>query len=161
DFTFDSFAQEEIGRLKEIRLAAVEDRIDADLARARHDLVIGDLETLAREHPFRERVHVQLMLALYRAGRQAEALELYRRTRRRFIEELGIEPGPALKELERSILRHEIAPELQSPAGADGDVDGGPEQAVRTRPLHIGRRLALAIALTVLAAIALGLVLGS
>src|SRR5262249_41345107 len=66
-----------------------------------------------------------------------------------------------LKELERSILRHEIAPELQSPAGADGDVDGGPEQAVRTRPLHIGRRLALAIALTVLAAIALGLVLGS
>src|SRR5262245_12983913 len=160
DFTFDSFAQEEIGRLEERRLAALEDRIDADLARARPDLVIGDLETLAREHPFRERVHAQLMLALYRSGRQAEALELYRRTSRRFIDELGIEPGPALKALEQSILRHEVVHGLQSPGGADGQVDVLPKQAGRARPLRIGGRPALAIAVAVLLAIALALVYG-
>jgi YVTN family beta-propeller protein len=114
DFAYDSFAQEEIGRLEELQLAAVERRIAADLVLGRLDAVIPELEQLVQRHPLRERLREQLMLALYRAGRQAEALEAYRDARRTLAEELGLEPGPALQQLERAILAHD--PALRGPS---------------------------------------------
>jgi DNA-binding SARP family transcriptional activator len=117
DLSHESLAQGEIARLDELRLAALERRLDADLAIGRSFELVGELEALAREHPLRERLRAQLMLALYRSGRQAEALDVYRETRRLFVDELGIEPGPALQELEKAVLRHDV--ELESPAGAD------------------------------------------
>ena len=114
DFTYEPFAQQEIARLDELRLVALEQRIDADLALGRHAQVIAELEALVREHPLRERIRGQLMLALYRCGRQAEALEAYRDAHRRMSEELGLEPGPELRELEARILAH--SPELAAPA---------------------------------------------
>src|SRR5262245_48722728 len=107
EFAFDDFAQAEIRRLEELRLVAREERIDADLELGRHADVIGELEGLVRDHPLRETFRRYLMLALYRAGRQAEALEVYQDARVRFIDELGIEPGPELKQLQAEILRHE------------------------------------------------------
>ena len=96
--------------LEERRLAALEDRIDADLALWRHAQLVAELETVVRQHPLRERLRGQLMLALYRSGRQADALEEYRRTRETLVDELGIEPSEELQELQRAILRHD--PEL-------------------------------------------------
>jgi DNA-binding SARP family transcriptional activator len=110
DVAHESFAQSEILRLEELRLVAVEQRIDADLELGRDAELVAELEALVREHPLRERPRAQLMLALYRSGRQAEALEVYRQTRRLLVEELGIEPSPALQELERAILDQD--PEL-------------------------------------------------
>jgi YVTN family beta-propeller protein len=107
DFTYDDFAQSEIARLEESRLAALEARIDADLALGREDELVPELQGLVREHPLRERLRGQLMLALYRAGRQAEALDLYREGRRLLVDELGVEPGRALQDLERAILAHD------------------------------------------------------
>jgi DNA-binding SARP family transcriptional activator len=112
DFAYEAFAQAAIGRLDELRLVALEKRIEADLALGRHTDLVGELETLVAEHPLRERPRSQLMLALYRSGRQAEALEAYQETRRALVEELGIEPGPVLQELERSILRQDAALDL-------------------------------------------------
>jgi DNA-binding SARP family transcriptional activator len=107
DFAYESFAQTAIARLEEIRLAAVELRIDADLALGRHDELVGELEALVSEHPLRERLRTCLMTALYRSGRQAEALGAYQDARRALVDELGIDPGPALQELERAILRQD------------------------------------------------------
>jgi len=104
DFRYDDFAQQELTRLDEARMAALEARIDADLALGREDELVAELQALVREYPLRERLRGQLMLALYRAGRQAEALDIYREGRRRLVEELGIEPGRTLRELERAIL---------------------------------------------------------
>jgi DNA-binding SARP family transcriptional activator len=114
DFTYEAFAQQEIARLDELRLVALEQRIDADLALGRHAQVVGELEALVREHPMRERIRGQLMLALYRCGRQAEALEAHRDGRRYMSDELGLEPAPELRELEAKILAH--SPELAAPA---------------------------------------------
>jgi DNA-binding SARP family transcriptional activator len=120
DFTFEQFAQAEIRRLDELRLIAVEERIDADLELGRHGDVVGELEALVTEHPLRESFRRLLMVALYRSGRQAEALESYQDARLRFVEELGIEPGPDLKRVQSEILRHEVglAP-MSSPAASD------------------------------------------
>jgi peptide/nickel transport system substrate-binding protein len=107
DFTYDSFAQEEVRRLEELRLSALEERFEADLTLGRHAEVLGELESLANAHPLRERIQGQLMLALYRCGRQAEALAVYQATRRKLVEELGLEPGPSLQQLEQAILRHD------------------------------------------------------
>ncbi|HEY2435548.1 MAG TPA: BTAD domain-containing putative transcriptional regulator, partial [Solirubrobacteraceae bacterium] len=104
DFAYDSFAQAEIARLEELHLAAVERRVEAELALGREAAVIGDLERLVREHPYREQLRSQLMLALYRTGRQAEALDAYREARSVLVEELGIEPSPGLRELHEAIL---------------------------------------------------------
>ena len=109
DFTYDEFARGEIERLEELRVEALEERIEADLARGRHAEVVGELESLRHEYPLRERLHVQLMLALYRCGRQADALVIYREARRRLDDELGIEPGPQLRELEGAILRQDAS----------------------------------------------------
>ena len=109
DFVYESFAQSAIARLEEIRLAAVELRIDADLALGRHAELVGELEALVAEHPLRERLRRCLMTALYQSGRQAEALDAYQEARRALVDELGIDPSPALQELERAILRQEPA----------------------------------------------------
>ena len=103
----------EAGRLEEARLAALESRIDADLELARHAELVGELEALVAEHPLRERMRGQLILALYRSGRQAEALDVYRETRRVLADELGLDPSPELRELELAILRQD--PTLAAP----------------------------------------------
>ena len=114
DFAYERFAQGEIARLGQARLAALEDRIDARLALGEHARLVGELEALVREHPSRERLVGQLMVALYRSGRQADALESYRVARRRLVDELGLEPGRELQELERAILAQD--PALDAPA---------------------------------------------
>ena len=116
DFVYESFAQAAIARLEEIRLAALELRIDADLALGRHDALVGELEALVAQNPLRERLRMNLMTALYRSGRQAEALDTYRTARTTFVEELGIDPSPALQELERAILRQDPVLELDRAA---------------------------------------------
>jgi len=124
DFAYESFAQAAIARLEEIRLAALELRIDADLALGRHDELVGELEALVAEHPLRERFRSCLMTALYRSGRQAEALDAYQDARRALVDGLGIDPSPALQELERAILRQDpsLDGEWTTPAGV-GDVE--------------------------------------
>jgi DNA-binding SARP family transcriptional activator len=118
DLAFEPFAASEAKRLEEARLAALENRIDSDLALGKHHDLIGELEQLVTAHPLRERLRGQLIVSLYRAGRQAEALAVYRAARRLLSEELGLEPGPALKELERSILRQD--PRLAAPIYLSG-----------------------------------------
>jgi YVTN family beta-propeller protein len=114
EFAFEPFAQTEIGRLEDLRLVAVEERIEADLVLGRHADLIGELEALITENPYRERLRAQLMLALYRSGRQAEALEAYQAARRALVDELGIEPSADLQQLEKRILTHDK--ELDAPA---------------------------------------------
>ena len=107
DFSYAQFAQGAIVRLDELRLAAIELRVEAELALGEHARLAGELQALVREHPLRERLCGQLMLALYRDGRQADALEVHRAARARLVEEIGLEPGPELRELERRILAHD------------------------------------------------------
>jgi DNA-binding SARP family transcriptional activator len=108
DFQFEAFAQGEIARLEELRLAALEDRLEADLEAGLDAELVGELESLVAAHPLRERLRAHLMLALYRSGRQAEALQVYQDARKVLVEELGIDPGPALQELHGAILRQEV-----------------------------------------------------
>jgi predicted ATPase/DNA-binding SARP family transcriptional activator len=135
-----TFAGTESARLEERRTAVLEQRIEADFALARHTELVGELEALVAEHPYRERFRHLFMLALYRSGRQAEALEAYQEARRALVDELGVDPSPVLQELERAILRH------------DPSLHPAPAQAVpRTNlpaPLTplIGRQLELAAA---------------
>lgn len=140
EFVYDDFAQAEIERLQALRLAALEARIEADLAIGRSAALVPELEALVREHALRERLRGQLMVALYRNGRQAEALEVYREGRRVFADELGLEPGPQLREVERQILAQDPALDVERAA---------------TRPLRgprLSRRTA-ALALAVSAAV--------
>ena len=116
DLSYEPFARAPIERLEEIRVAVLEECIAADLALGRHAQVIPELEQLVVDHPLRERFHGQLMLALYGSGRQAEALEAYRQAREALVEECGIEPGPALRQLERQILEQDPSLEVQSAA---------------------------------------------
>ena len=118
DLADESFAQAEILRLEEVHLVCVERRIAADLELGRHAELVGELEVLVRDHPLREGLCAQLMLALYRSGRQAEALNVYRETRSLLVDELGIEPSPVLRELEQAILRQEpdLAPQGETTA---------------------------------------------
>ena len=150
DLAYETFAQGEIRRLEELRLDALEERIDADLELEQGGELVGELEALVGQHPARERLRGQLMLALYRSGRQAEALQAYHDGRRALVDELGIEPSPALQQLYRSILRQETALQSAPPpvpvddhfadvvkallagrlvpvvgAGADSSADGG------------------------------------
>jgi DNA-binding SARP family transcriptional activator len=115
EFRDEPFAEAAARRLAELRLYALEERIDADLELGEHARLVPELEALVEEEPLRERPRGQLMVALYRSGRQAEALARYRDGRTLLVEELGIEPGPALQELERAILRQESA--LAQPQG--------------------------------------------
>jgi DNA-binding SARP family transcriptional activator len=122
DLADEPFAASEAGRLEEQRIAAVEDRVDADLALGRHAQLVGELEALVAAEPLRERPRAQLMLALYRAGRQAEALAAYQNARDTLVEQLGIEPGPVLQELERAILRQDavLVPPPEAAASGGG-----------------------------------------
>jgi predicted ATPase/DNA-binding SARP family transcriptional activator len=115
DLASAPFAQTEVLRLEEQRAAASEDRIDAELALGRHGALVPELEALIGEYPLRERLRAQLMLALYRADRQADALSAYQRARTTLVEELGIEPGEALRKLERAILAHDPSLDLVEP----------------------------------------------
>jgi predicted ATPase/DNA-binding SARP family transcriptional activator len=108
--------QAEAIRLDELRLTALEDRIDAELALGRHGQLVGELERLVAEQPLRERLRGQLMLALYRSGRQADALAVYQRARKTLVDELGIEPGESLRKLERAILAQDAALDLPQAA---------------------------------------------
>src|SRR5215207_2475550 len=120
DVAFEEFAQAEIRRLEDERLAAVEARVQADLALGRHAELAGELQQLVAAHPLRERLHGQLMLSLYRSGRQADALQAYRAARDVLVDRLGIEPGHELRELERAILAQDSTLDLAGPAaGAD------------------------------------------
>jgi len=111
----ESHGREEISQLDELRLTALMDRIDCDLALGRHEEVLGELHVLVGEHPLRERLRAQQMLALYRADRQADALDAYQQARHDLIDELGIEPSESLQRLQQAILQHD--PALEMPAG--------------------------------------------
>src|ERR687887_44951 len=130
EFAYQRFAQAEIARLEELRLACLERRIEEDLEQGRHTALVGELERLVREHPLRERLRGQLMLALYRDGRQAEALDVYRDARNELVAELGLEPGAALQRLQQSILRQEPSLALPVPA---------PERAILVASQDVGR----------------------
>ncbi len=119
DLAYEPFAQTAIRRLEELRLVALERRIEADLALRRHRDLVAELETLVAEHPLREALRGQLMLALYRCGRQADALAIYKSARAALVEELGLEPSQPLRELEQAILRQDASLELapRPPAG--------------------------------------------
>jgi DNA-binding SARP family transcriptional activator len=128
DLAYEAFAQRESARLDDLHGAALERLIEAKLMLGRHVEVIGQLESLVDEHPYREGLRAQLMLALYRADRQADALQAYQDARRMLVEELGIEPGERLRELERGILAQDS--ELAAPvASAEADRDVGPAPA--------------------------------
>jgi YVTN family beta-propeller protein len=119
DFRDESFAQVEAARLQALRLAVLRERVEADLAVGRHLDVAPELEALVADHPLDEGLRRQLMLALYRAGRQADALAAYREGRRMLADELGLEPAGELRELERRILAHD--PELRGPAAVPSE----------------------------------------
>jgi DNA-binding SARP family transcriptional activator len=125
DFAYESFAQPAIARLDELRAHALELRTDAQLELGLHARVVAELEDFIAANPLRERLRGQLMLALYRDGRQAEALDVYRRTREEFVAELGIEPGPTIQKLQQAILRQD--PSLEGPLAA-------PERSILVAP---------------------------
>jgi DNA-binding SARP family transcriptional activator len=112
EFAYEGFAQAQIARLEELRLVCLEERIERDLARGKHAAVVAELEALTKEHPLRERLVAQLLLALYRSGRQAEALERYQVARHAFVDELGIEPELRLRDLHQQILRQDARLDL-------------------------------------------------
>jgi predicted ATPase/DNA-binding SARP family transcriptional activator len=138
EFAYETWARVEIARLEELRVEALEERIDADLALGRAARVVAELEGLVAQHPLRERLRAQLMLALYRCGRQADALAAFRDGRRALVDELGIEPGPALRELERAMLDQDPALDLSSAAAAAPGAVGS--TSLRRRPTSfVGR----------------------
>src|SRR5262249_22409740 len=138
DFAYEPFAQAEIARLVELRLTCLEERIESDLGPGRSSALIGQLEALVEEPPLRERLRAQLMLALYRSGRQAEALEVYQRARRALVGELGIEPGRELRDLHQAILRQDPSLDLVSASVEET------EAADATRGVFVGRESELA-----------------
>jgi DNA-binding SARP family transcriptional activator/ABC-type transport system substrate-binding protein len=142
----EDFARADADRLEELRLAAIEERIDAELALGRHHALIAELEALTAKHPLRERLRGQLMLALYRSGRQAEALRVYSETRTRLVEELGIEPGQALRERQQAILRQDPALDLPRGARSPGRRRGALVGAVAL--VLAGAAVALVVGLT-------------
>lgn len=162
DLRYEDFAREEIARIDGARLAAVEERIEADLALGGHAELIPELERLVAANPLRERMRGHLMIALYRAGRQAAALEVFRHARRALAEELGIDPGPDLQELERKVLTHD--PSLAAPvrarpvaigAAKDGDSSAQPGTADHLRSIRRHPVLAVLIVIAVVVAAAI------
>jgi DNA-binding SARP family transcriptional activator len=140
DVAYESFAQGEIARLEDLRVAALEELVEAKLALGRHAEVVGELERLVADYPYRERLRGQLMLALYRCDRQADALQAYQDARRTLVEQLGIEPGERLRELERAILRQDAGLAL-----AVAEEPAAPESAIETsRSPFVGRERELA-----------------
>jgi DNA-binding SARP family transcriptional activator/tetratricopeptide (TPR) repeat protein len=128
DLAFEPFARDEVGRLEEARLAALEDCIDAELELGRDGELVGELEQLVEQHPLRERFRAQLMRALYRAGRQADALAAFKSARDVLVEELGLEPGEELRKLQQAILRQD--PSLGRPG--ESAVERAPDRRTVT-----------------------------
>src|SRR5947209_10829049 len=124
DFAYEPFAQAEIARLEELQLVALESRIETDRALGRSSELVGELEALVARHPLRERLRGQLMLALYRSGRQAEALDEYRSAQQLLSDELGLEPSEALKKLQKAILAHD--PSLLATGAAGPTLEEAP-----------------------------------
>lgn len=144
DLAFEPALASDIARLEALRLSVLENRIDADLEAGNDSGLVSELEVLITQYPLRERLRGQLILTLYRGGRQAEALEVYRETRRVLAEELGLEPSPELRELERAILQQD--PALRANVGAAEAAEVVAEQGVRPgrrRRIFIGASLAL------------------
>ncbi len=148
DMLDEPSASSEAQRLEELRLSALESRIEAELAMGAGAELVPELNQLAAEHPLRERLLSCLMLALYRAGRQTDALDTFQAARQRLVEELGLEPGPGLHELQQRILRHD--PTLTKP-----------RRLVVPASSHTRRILAAAIVVAVTAAVSVGVVVGS
>ena len=141
DFRYEPFAQAEIARLEEARLDCLAERIEADLALGQHAKLIGELEALTAEHPLQERLRGQLMLALYRSGRQADALDVYQATRRQLVEELGIEPSGELRELHQAILRQDAELDLpRAPIAVEPAEAPAPARRPPLRPRRSARR---------------------
>ena len=160
DVADEPFASAEIRRLEDLRLQAAELAIESDLVARRHGEVLGELRSLIADEPLRERLRAQQMLALYRSGRQADALAAYRDARTALVEAIGVEPGPELRQLHEAILRQD--PRLEPPEAVEatrlppeldsGDAAGGPggrsgvaawalaARARRRRPARAGRR---------------------
>jgi hypothetical protein len=130
NIAYEPCVQVEIARLEELRLTASEERFAVELQLGRHDQVVAELDALVRQYPYRESLCGKLMLALYRSGRQAESLEVYQDARRTLIGAIGIEPGPALRELERSILCQDSALDLPQ---RDPDASESRRQSGRRR----------------------------
>jgi DNA-binding SARP family transcriptional activator len=135
DLAYEPFAQAHAAQIEELRFSALEQRLDADLATGEHAQLIGELEVLAAQHPLRERLRGQLMLALYRSGRQADALEAYQAARTTLVEELGIEPGRALREMHQAILGQDEELDLAAPAEVPERASGRGVFVGRTREL--------------------------
>ena len=133
DFGYADFARAEITRLEELRVAAVQLRIEADLVLGRHAQLVSKLRGLVLEHPAREQLRAHLMLALFRSGRQSEALAAYQDARREFIEQFGIEPSPALQELEGAILRHDPGLDRSDPQSTSAGSRAVPSSSSRAR----------------------------
>jgi DNA-binding SARP family transcriptional activator/sugar lactone lactonase YvrE len=156
EFAFDDFAQAEIHRLEELRLAATEDRVESLLQLGRHGELVGQLESLVAAHPLRERLRGQLMLALYRSGRQADALQVYRDGRRLLAADLGLDPSPELQRLERAILAQDPALEAPVRVPSPAQEHEPPQQPpTPTGPRRRRRRSAIATGV-VLAVVAAG-----
>jgi len=140
DVAFAAFAAPHVARLEERRLTALHEKFDAELALGLHLETVGELQRLTDEHPVRERFREQLMLALYRCGRQSEALAVYQAGRKRLIEELGIEPTPSIRRLQQAILEHDPAlmpqPESGEPSRAAGATSRGATGRVLPAPLQ-------------------------
>ena len=145
DFAIDDFGRGEIARLEELRLEALEARIDADLALGRHAALVAELELLSTKYPLRERFQRQRMLALYRSGRQSEALAVYRETRRALVDDLGIEPSVALRELHDAMLRQD--PALEVRVRADDQPGALPGERPRARSRRRSAAVVAAVAL--------------
>ena len=132
EFADDPFAAAESARLEELRIQAVEERVKAELLLGRHRELAAELEGLVAEHPFRERLRGQLMLALYRSGRQAEALAAYRDVRSVYVEELGIEPTRRLQDMEQRILRQDSSLDAPAQRGRNPSAAPGGERKLAT-----------------------------
>ncbi|HVX45840.1 MAG TPA: BTAD domain-containing putative transcriptional regulator [Mycobacteriales bacterium] len=135
------FLRDEAARLNELRLATIEDRFEVDLALGRHGEAVAELAALVRRHPLRERLCGQLMLALYRSGRAASALEVYRQARDRLVEEIGVEPGSELQRLHEAVLRADPALEV----GSRGAAPVVPAELPPNPPTFTGRQPELAL----------------
>jgi peptide/nickel transport system substrate-binding protein len=158
DFTYEPFAQAAIAQAEELRLAAIEERVEADLALGRHGELVGELQALVEQHPLRERLRAELMLALYRCRRQAEALQTFQEYRRALSERLGLDPSPALRQLEASILNRD--PSLEPGSG-----NGGPTGITEPSPVpareSVNRQRRLAVGMLAVVALVLAAVVGA
>ena len=159
----ESFGRDEVAQLDELRLTVLMDRVDCDLALGRHERVLGELQVLVEQHPLRERLRAQQMLALYRADRQADALDAYQQARHDLMDELGLEPSESLQRLQQAILRHDPTLELPSGTAAANGAPLAPAPAApaasppRARPRRrpaFRRRYLVVAGLAALAAIA-------